>query len=702
MSAGQKRLWFLDQLEPDSLVFNLPLAWVLRGELDVAALERALAEIVRRHEVLRARFVSLDDVPRQEIAAPAAIRLDVVRDGDGRTKAAWRAEIRRRLARSARRPFDLRAGELFRPTLFELDEREHVLSLLVHHIVFDAWSADVFLRELTTLYGDFAGGRSPSMPSLPALPIQYADFAIWQEGRRGGSELERHSAYWREKLGGELPVLELPGDRPRPAVLTHRGANAKRPLPRDLLDALGELAVERGATLYMVLLAAYQVLLHRYGGRGHGGQEDVVVGTVVANRNRPEIDGLIGFFANTLVLRTSLAGDPTFRELLDRVREVCLGAYEHQDVPFEELVDELQPERDLSYTPLFQTMFNLEDESGRGIRAAGLELEMLELEAQVARTDLMVSVHRRPQASSGSSVWAEYSTDLFDPETIERLLGHYESLLAAVVADPDTPVSALALMSGEERRRVLVDWNDTRVETFAGGPAGACLHELVEAQVDATPDATALVFEGERLSYRELEARANRLARRLREHGVGPETRVAVCMERSVDLVVALLAVLKAGGAYVPLDPEYPAERLAFMLADARPALALTHRRFADGLAGAPEGFEVPLLCLDEESLEEGRDGRPAPGVSAGGAAYVIYTSGSTGAPKGVVNAHRGIVNRLLWMQDAYQLDATDHILQKTPFSFDVSVWEFFWPLIAGAKLVVAKPGGHLDSTYLA
>ncbi|HEV2733485.1 MAG TPA: amino acid adenylation domain-containing protein, partial [Longimicrobiaceae bacterium] len=592
------------------------------------------------------------------------------------------AEARRLSAAEARRPFDLAAGPPLRCVLIRLAEREWTLLFTLHHIAGDGWSLGVLSREVSELYGALSEGRAPS---LPGLPVQYADFAAWQRGWLAGAALEAHLAWWRERLAGAPPVLELPTDRPRPPVHGDRGDVLALVLPPGVVAALRALARREGATLFMTLLAGFQALLARW-----SGQDDVLVGTPVAARDRTELEGLIGFFVNTLVLRAEVAGGAGFRELLAGVRESTLGAYQHQAIPFERLGEELAPERSLAYTPLFQVMFILQDLERGELRMGPLRVDPLPADAEAARFDLTLAMAERDE---GLAATLKYRPELWERATAERMLGHLGVLLGAVAADPEHALGGIELLSPGERRQLLVEWNATERPR----PAGLTLHGLFEAQARRTPGAVALVFEGASLGYAELDARAERLAGHLRGRGVGPETRVGVCAERSVELVVALLAVLKAGGAYVPVDPGYPAERIAYMLEDSGVRLLLTQERLLGRLPARAAG----VLVLDGGALPAGPvEPAPVP-VPPDALAYVIYTSGSTGRPKGAMNAHRGIVNRLLWMQEEYGLDESDAVLQKTPFGFDVSVWEFFWPLLAGARLVLARPEAHGDPAYL-
>jgi amino acid adenylation domain-containing protein len=653
----------------------------LIGKLEVDELGRAFTEVVRRHESLRTRFEVVEGEPVQIIEAPGPVRLAVT-DLSGLGEAG-EAEAKRLAGEEARQAFDLRRGPLLRLRLLRLSEEKHVLLVTMHHIVSDGWSIGLLIREVAVLYESYLRGEEAA---LPELPVQYGDYAVWQREWLQGGVLEEQLSYWREQLQGAAGVLELPADRPRPAVQGYSGGNVAVELGEELTAGLKALSRREGVTLFMTLLAGFQALLHRY-----SGQEEIVVGTPVANRRRGELEGLIGFFVNTLALRVRVAGGESFRELLGRVREAAIGGYAHQDVPFERVVEELQPERSLSHTPLFQVMFAMNTGLAEAPQLRGLVAEVMATSNGTAKFDLTLSLTEENARLVGTM---EYSAELFDEKTVRRLLEHYRKLLEGVVAKPEESVSRLPLLNETERQQLLVGWNDTRVEY---AESGMCLHELFEQQAARTPAAVALVFEGEELSYRELEKRAEQLAGRLRSLGVGPEQLVGVCMERSVGMVVALLAILKAGGAYVPLDPEYPQERLAFMVQDAGLKLVLTSER----QRALVDQWEVPVLSVDGSWDETEAAAEKVKAVPEN-LAYVIYTSGSTGTPKGAMNTHRAILNRLLWSQQQYQLSTSDRVLQKTTFSFDVSVWEFFWPLITGARLVLARPGGHQDPNYLA
>ncbi|HEY0172382.1 MAG TPA: amino acid adenylation domain-containing protein [Pyrinomonadaceae bacterium] len=672
LSFAQQRLWFIHQLEPGGSAYNMPVAVRLGGTLHVAALERTLSEIVRRHESLRTRFALRDGSPVQLIDAPEAVRLDV-QSLEDLSEVERMAEARRLAESEAGHAFDLEHGPLYRARLLRLSGEEHVLLFTMHHIVSDGWSMGVLVKEVAQLYAAFAEGRESP---LEELPVQYADFAVWQRRHLSGEAQDADRQYWKQQLGGALPVLELPADRPRPPFQSFRGASRVFALDADLSARLKALAQREGVTLFMLLLAAFKTLLYRY-----TGQEDVIVGTPIANRNRVELEGLIGFFVNTLVLRTDLSGRPSFVELLRRARSVSLGAYAHQDMPFEQLVEHLQPERSTSRSPLFQVMFSLQNAVTDEASLRGLTLLPLEVERVTTQFDLSLDVL---EVADGITAVAEYSTDLFDGPTVERMLGHFRAVLEGVVADPHASVAEVPLLTAPEREQLLAGWNE------AGPPptAGGSLHELFEARAAASGSAPAVVSGDARLTYDELNTRANRLAHHLKELGVGPESRVCVLMERSPEMVVGLLAVLKAGGAYVPLDPRYPKARLGFMLEDARAMLVLTHGRLGEEL---PEGHGARVVRVDADAHAIAR--RPAHdlgvAVSPENLAYVIYTSGSTGRPKGVCVTRASLVNHQRAVRDAYGLRAGDRVLQFASLSFDVAAEEIFPTLLCGATLVL-------------
>jgi amino acid adenylation domain-containing protein len=679
LSFAQQRLWFMEQLEPGTPVYNIPFAVSLTGRLDVAAMAGAMREIVRRHEALRTTFRTVDGQPLQVISPAVPVELPVV----DLERAATEAEVRRLALAEARRTFDLERGPLLRLTLLHLGPERHVLLLSLHHLVGDAWSIAVLLQELTPLYAAALAGRRAD---LPALPLQYPDFALWQNERLAGDVLERHLAVWRARLAGSPPVARLPTDRPRPARRAATGGRVPLRFPAGLARRLDALARREETTLFTVILAALQALLHRW-----SGEEDLVVGTPVANRQRSEIQGLVGLFVNMLAMRADLSGRPTFRELLRRTHETVVEAQDHQELPFEKLVEELQPERTTSHAPLFQVVLAFQNVPMPVLRLPGLELTPRIFDPGTAMFDLTLNLDDRPDGLVG---WWEHSAALFDRTTVLRLSERFRLLLEGLETGLDRPLAELPFLTEAETHQSLREWNSTAAE-YPRAPRGL-LHEMIEAQVDRAPEAEALAFEDERITYRELDRRANRLAWHLIELGVGPDVRVGVFAERSLEMVVGLLGILKAGGAYVPLDPGYPEERVGFMARDARMPVILTQAR----LAAAVPAVGAAVVCLDSDA--GAHEHRPRVTMADSHLAYVIFTSGSTGKPKGVMIPHAGIRNRLLWMQEACGLTAGDRVLQKTPFSFDVSVWEFFWPLMTGATLVMAAPGGHQDPAYLA
>jgi amino acid adenylation domain-containing protein len=673
LSFAQERLWFIDRLEPGSASYNISMARRLGGALDVAALERALGEIVRRHEALRTTFREVDGSPVQVIApfGGFTLRLD---DLSGLPDADPEVEVRRRVNEEAVLPFDLAAGPLFRAGLLRLGAEEHVLLLSMHHIVSDGWSMGVLFREMSALYAAYREGRESP---LPALPVQYADYALWQREHLRGEMLERQLSYWRERLAGAPELLELPTDRPRPAMQTFRGAGERIELHGELLERLRALGRSEGATLYMVVLSAFQVLLSRY-----SGSEDIVVGSPMAGRTRTEVAGLIGFFVNTVVLRTDLSGNPGFREVLRRAREVTLGAYEHEELPFEKLVAELQPERSLGHSPLFQVSFALEDAEESGNALEEWSTEGVDADFAHAKFDLTLAFVARGRDLRGA---LSYSTDLFERGTAEGMLAHLARVLEQVAANADVRLSRLELLGDAERALVLA-----LGEGDAPGLPRATVDALFAQAAAAAPGAVALTWEGGRMTYAELDERANRLARHLRRAGVAAGTRVAVCLERGPEMIVATLAALKAGGAYVPLDPAYPAERLAFMLADTAVPVLVTESSLTDRLpahAARTVRVDADAAAIAAEPVDA-----PAAGTDPEAAAYVMYTSGSTGRPKGVEVPHRAIV-RLVRGQDYVSIHPSDVFLQLAPASFDAATLELWGPLLNGARLAIHPAG---------
>ena len=693
LSFAQQRLWFLDELEGGrTIAYNIPVVLRLKGHLEQQVLEQCFKEIIRRHDSLRTTFEinRANGETVQVIHHSAPFRLETIDLSD--TPEEQRLERARALANDeSKSPFNLSTGPLVRASLLRLGEDDHILLLTIHHIVADGWSVGVIIKELKALYEAFARGeKSP----LPELPIQYADFAHWQRNRMQGEVLEKQLVYWRKQLNGRLPVLELPTRGARPSRHTQNGAVRVWELPRDITDGVKSLSQAEGVTLFMTLIAAYKVLLLRY-----TGQRDMLVGTPIANRNRREVEGLIGLFINTLVLRTDLSGDPTFRELLGRVKEVALGAYANQDVPFEKLVEELQPERDLSRTPLFQVMFVMQNNPMPELKLGSMTMSPLIIEGATSKFDLTLSIME--EADGNMSGWLEYNTDLFDQVQIESLIGHYNTLLRGIINNPEEKLSRLPILTDAERRRLLVEFNDTASDYQFSN----CVHRLFEAQAERTPDAVAVIFEDQKLTYGELNRKADQMARRLKAAGVGTESLVGVSMERSIEMVLAIFGILKAGGAYVPLDPSYPKDRLAFMAEDAGVKLIPT----ASHLLPQLEAIKATPLCLDKEwdiAIPGDNDSQTPiddrlSTVVAKNIAYVIYTSGSTGKPKGVMTPHEAVTNMILWMQATYEMTPADRLLQKTSLSFDASAWEFFWPLVTGATLVIARPYAEKDGDYM-
>ena len=679
LSFTQQRFWFLDQLEPELPIYNEWTAVRLNGSLDIAVLEQSINELVRRHEALRTTFALRDGQPVQMIAPMLTVPLLLI-DLQGLPKTERWDEAERLAREETQRPFDLARGPLFRVKLFRMDKQEHILLLSFHHIVIDAWSATILYRELGSLYASFLQ-KQPS--PLPELPVQYTDFAVWQREWLQSKAFASQLAYWQKQLA-DLSPLQLPIDRSRPHKQSYRGAQQPIQFSASLIKSLNALSQQAGASLFMTLLAAFQTLLHRY-----TGQDDIVVGSPIAGRNRPEIEGLIGCFTNTLTLRADLAGNPTFRTLLSRVRTTVLDALAHQELPFEKLVEELRPERDLRSTPLFQVMFVFNNTALNFDQFGAVQVTPVAIESTIARFDLTLSVI---EFETGWRALLEYNTDLFDPATIERMVGHFQTLLVGIVADPEQRLAELPLLTAAERHQLLVEWNATASDY----PKEKCLHQLFEEQVARTPEAEALVFEDQRLTYRELNARANQLAQHLQMLGVGPETTVGVCLERSVEMMVGLLGILKAGGAYVPLDPGYPAERVAFMLEDGKPLVLLTQAAL---LATVPE-TAAQVICLDRDwrTIAQQPATNPASNVSAANLAYILYTSGSTGRPKGVEIEHHSVVALLDWTRQVFTQEEIAGTLASTSICFDLSVFEIFVPLCRGGKVILAQNALHLPT----
>ncbi|MEG4111359.1 MULTISPECIES: amino acid adenylation domain-containing protein [unclassified Microcoleus] len=687
LSFAQQRLWFLDQLVPNNPFYNVPAALRLTGSLNFSALQQTFNEIVRRHEALRTTLAVVSGQPVQRIAAAFHLPINVV-DLRNLPKESRQTEANRLTAQEAQRSFNLSNDLLLRVTLLHLDDAEYLLMLNMHHIVSDGWSIGVLIQELGALYTAFASEK-PS--PLPALSIQYADFAKWQREWLQGEVLERQLAYWRQQLNG-ISMLNLPADRPRPAIQSYRGKRQFLQLPKQLSEALETLIQREGVTLFMTMLAAFKTLLYHY-----AQQEDIVVGSPIANRNRSEIEALIGFFVNSLVLRTDLSGNPTFRELLNRVKEVALGAYAHQDLPFEKLVEELHPDRALNQNPLFQVAFALQNAPGNRLELPELTLSPQQLDVGTARFDLEFHLWERSPNSSGSNqspsnkLWVDssegisgmviYSADLFDEATISRLIGHFQALLESIVTNPEQRIANLQYLSAQERDHLLVECNNTQADY----PQDLCIHQLFEMQADRTPDAVALVFGEERVTYGELNLRSNQLARYLQKMGVGAEVLVGLCCGRSLDLIVGMLGILKAGGAYLILDPSYPAERSSFMLKDAQLSVVLTQQQWIEKLRSP----NLQIVCLDTdwEMISQEIADNPTSAATAENLVYAIYTSGSTGKPKGVEIEHGSLLNLVFWHQREFGVSAGDRATQIAAIGFDACGWEI-WPYLAAGSSI--------------
>ncbi|MFB2970447.1 amino acid adenylation domain-containing protein [Aerosakkonema sp. BLCC-F183] len=676
LSFAQQRLWFFDRLSPGSAIYNVPGGVQFNGALNLEALEQSFNEIVRRHEVLRTTFTIVDGQPVQVVApAPTGTArgrhylLDVVDlsylpENERQTKAQQLA------TREARQPFNLERGPLLRVKLLRFGEQEYVFLMTIHHIISDGWSLGVFMYELIQLYDAFCLG----LPSpLPELPIQYADYAIWQQQWLEGEIMASQLSFWQQQLGGSSQTLELLADRSRPAVQSFRGANQPLTLSPTLVEKLKALSRREGVTLFTILLAAFNILLYRY-----TGQEDILVGSPIAGRQYPDLEKLIGFFVNTIVVRTDLAGNPSFKQLLHRVWETTFGAFANQELPFEKLVEALQPERSLSKNPLFQVMFVLQNVNMPSLDSRW-SVTQLDFDTGATQFDLTLALEERHDRIVGGFI---YNTDLFDADTMTRMAGHFQTLLESIVAHPEQRICELSLLTEREHQQLLL-WNNTQADY----PLNACIHHLFEAWVEQTPDAVALIFEDEELTYRELNAKANQLAHYLISFGVKAEELVGICVDRSVEMIIGILGILKAGGAYVPLDPAYPQERLAFMLEDAGVSVLLTQ---ASLLATLPK-HKARVFCLDKDWQEVALQSEENPSLelTPNHLAYVIYTSGSTGKPKGVLIEHLGLCNLVTAQIDLFDVRSNSRILQFASPSFDASIWEIVMALGSGATLVM-------------
>lgn len=679
LSSAQERLWFADQLDPGNTSFNIPALLRLEGPLDRAALEEGLNEVVRRHEILRTTFKAIDGHPVQLVHPPAPVPLPLD-DLSSMSESTREQEALRLAAEEATRPFDLSSGPLLRMRLVRLADDHHLLNLTVHHIVFDEWSVALFVRDLIACYVASAAGRAAA---LPQLPIQYADFAVWQRAWLQGDERTRLLDYWRQHLAGVPRMLEMPTDRPRKAVQTYAGTDAVVVFPQPVVDGLKALARSEDATLFMVLLAAWQLLLHRY-----TNQDQIVVSSGVASRDHRETESLIGCLTNIVVMRSDLGGNPSFRSVVRHAREVALGAYSHQALPFEELVHELHPERDLSHPPFSQSMIVLLNAPTELLSVQGLHLTPIPLASSTTQYDLLFHFWEDDQGLRGR---LRYSTDLFDRATTDRLLGHFRTLIDNVTQDADRLIDDVPMLTSAECHELIVTWN----ATATAFPEDRCLHELFEAKVDEDPERLAIICGDRSVSYGELERLSNRVAARLRARGVGPGVAVAIAVRRSIDSVVGLLGILKAGAPYLPLDPSYPRERLEFMLGDVRPPVVLTQSPLLPHLPALGDR----AICLDVEdpvelaASEERRRSLATPDDLA----YLIYTSGSTGNPKAVMVDHRGRVNNFTDFNRRFAVGPGDRLLALASLGFDMSAYDVFGTLAAGATVVLPDAADEHD-----
>ena len=675
VSHTQQRLWFMKQMDPSSIVYNVANAFRMEGRLDVRAFERALRDLIARHEGLRTRFITVDGAPRCLIEPDVALPLEHI-DISQLPESQREEETKKIVQAISRRPFVLERAPLLHLVLVKVNEELHYFCFVLDHIISDGLSISIFVLELQALYVQHVGGRAAS---LPPIPVQYLDYAEWQRRWLAGGALQEHLRYWKEQLRPLSSALQLPTDHPRPKIQTFNGARIMKIFPPELSQQLKALARSEGVTLYMVLLAAFHVLLHRY-----TDEELIAVGSAIANRNRPEVDRVIGFFANNIVMLGDLSGEPTVREVITRVRDTALKAYAHQDMPFDVLVDQMSVQRELDHSPLFQVMFVLHTLLLDRLDFAGLTCRPVEIDLRTSRFDLSADVFDLPE---GLRLYFEYNTDLFTEETISRMMEHYRMVLEGFAANVEARIRQVPILRDEERRQLTSEWNRTE----AAYPQELTVHGLVEAQVRRTPNSEAVRFGDDSLTYEELDVRANQLARRLQALGVQHESLVGVCIDRSLEMIVALLAVLKAGAAYVPLDPAFPKDRIEFMIEDAGLKIIVTHSRLKSLVADRAQ-----TVCVDTQRDEIAAEtGTPVESSAAASSlAYVIYTSGSTGRPKGVQLEHRSVVNFLTSMHREPGLAAGDRVLSVTTLSFDIAGLEIFGPLTIGGTVVVADPRG--------
>lgn len=669
-SFAQQRLWFLDQLDPGTAAYNLPRAFRIAGPLNVESLTQAFQMVIERHAALRTVFDSVEGEGRQIVLAELEVEIPVVDLGDF-PESERETEAFRIAAEEGRKPFDLKEGPLIRPVLVRLEPEKHFLVLTMHHIIADGWSIALLFREVTTSYAAITRGEAPV---LPQLPLQYSEYAQWQQEYMSGEVLSGEIEFWKRKLAGAQPLLELPLDHARPATASWNGATELFDVPAATVAKLKALGQTESSTLFMVAMAAFQSLLWRY-----SNQESILIGTPIAGRNDVDLENMIGMFVNTLIFRGDFSANLTFRDLIRQVRSFALEAYAHQDLPFEKLVEELVPQRSLDTNPLFQVLFTFQNNPNQVFEIPGLTIHEMPFEAGIAKFDLSVAMWE----AGDLHCQFEYNTDLFERSTMQRMVQHFERLLNAVIEHPDVAIAKIPLMSLEEREQVVVEWN----RTAADYPRDLTIPSAFERQVERTPDATALLFAGKKWSYRQLNDEANRLAHKLIEKEVGADSLVGVCLERSAEMVMALLGVLKTGAAYVPLDPAYPAERLRFLVEDASLSSVVTRSSLQNLL---PDNVRNVVVCDGDGDNAAGKlTTNPSRSAREGERAYVIYTSGSTGTPKGVEGTHRASMNRFSWMWRTYPFKAGEVCCQKTNLGFVDSIWEIFGPLLAGVPNVI-------------
>ena len=673
LSSAQKRLWFLDKLEPDLPVYNIPMQLRLRGILNIEALALSMYELENRHETLRTRFEEIEGQPGQIICSVEPRPIPVI-DLGSLAQGAQEKAVKELVIQEEQRLFDLTKGRLMRALVLRLGEEDHMLLLTIHHIISDGWSMGVLVKEMTTLYEAYITKR-PS--PLKELAIQYVDYAVWQQKWLQGDAVKKQIEYWRNHLAQIPPLLELAADRPRPAVQSYRGRQERFELSRELTQKLKQFCQAERASLFMVLLAGYRFLLSCY-----SGQQDIALGIPVAGRNRRELEGLIGFFVNTLVLRTQVKGEMSFRELVTKEKEVLLEGYGNQEAPFEKLVEELAPERSLSHTPLFQAMFQLDNKSGESIQAEGLKLDIIDVAGETSRFDLTLMVR---EGTENLTLVMEYSTDLYDAGTIKRILRHYGQLLEAALLEPDKKIVDLELLNEHEKKQLLEDWNDTRREY----PKESSIPQLLEREVERTPERIAVVFNDQHVTYWELNKRANQLAHALRSQGVKEEVLVGLCLEKSIEMITAMLGIIKSGGAYVPLDPQYPRYRTEQIIDDSRISVLITESELTDIL---PQG-EVRLLLMDWhwDKISQNSEDNPQGELAGRNLSHVIYTSGSTGKPKGVQIEHRSVAALREWAKRVYSEEELSGVLASTSICFDLSVFEILVTLTLGGKVIVPE-----------